>query len=192
LLRGLPIRAVKVGAVGTAANAAAIAEMSGQLPGAPVVFDPVMASERGDALGHAQLAIALRNKLLSRTTLVTPNVEEAYKLAGLPATVALEEVASALIRTGARAVLVTGVVSGDEVLDCLWQRDEARSMAWRSQRLPYAVHGSGCLLSSAIAAGLAHGLALVPAIERAREYSIRAWQGAWSAGRGQRLPARNI
>jgi hydroxymethylpyrimidine/phosphomethylpyrimidine kinase len=192
LLRGLPIRAVKVGAVGTAANAAAIAELVGQLPGAPVIVDPVLSSERGDAIGHAQLAIGLRNKLLARATLVTPNADEAYRLAGLQPHVPLEEVAAVLLRSGARAVLVTGVAADNDVLDCLWQRDDAKPIAWRTPRLPYAVHGSGCLLASAIAAGMAHGLGLVPAIERAREYSARTWNGAWSAGRGQRLPLRTL
>jgi hydroxymethylpyrimidine/phosphomethylpyrimidine kinase len=195
LLRALPIRAWKIGAVGSAANAAAIAELLDQTE-LPVVLDPVLASERGDALGDEEMLAALRRDLVPLATIVTPNAGEARRLAGLPATASLDDAAAALLAAGTRAVLITGEhevggsAKGGDLTDRLWRREDARPLTWHVPKLPYAVHGSGCLFATAIAARFAFGMELLPALEQARAVSRRAWAGAWIAGRGQRLPAR--
>lgn len=188
----LPPVAVKIGAVGTATNARAIAVLLDSLPNVPVVLDPVMASERGDPLAQDELLATLRAELLPRATLITPNHPEACRLTGLPADAASGDLAAALLETGANAVLLTGGHIADtngQVVDTLYQRRET-PRRWHAPRQPYAVHGGGCLLASAIAAHLAHGLPLPDAVAQGLVYSAAAWASAWQPADGQHLPGR--
>ena len=189
----LPPAAVKIGAVGTAANARAIAELLDELPNVPLVLDPVLASERGDPLAQDALLTALRDELLPRATLTTPNRPEACRLAGLPLDCASADLVAALLDTGASAVLLTGGHApshdGGQVVDLLYRRGD-EPLRWTGHRHPYAVHGGGCLLASAITAQLAHGLPLPVAVAQGRAYSATAWAKAWQPADGQHLAGR--
>ena len=189
----LPPAVVKIGAVGTVANAHAIAALLDGLPNVPVVLDPVLASERGDPLAQDELIVALRTQLLPRATLVTPNHPEACRLAGLPPDSAPSELAAALLETGVKAVLLTGGhlpgADDEQVIDTLYQHGKA-PLSWSGPRHPYALHGGGCLLASAIAAQLAHDLPLPDAVAQGRTYSAAAWATAWQPADGQRLAGR--
>lgn len=175
LLADLRVQAVKIGVVGDAAHA--IAEILAAHPEVPVVLDPVLASARGDALGNAS---ALREHLVPRATVVTPNSVEARALGG----------AEALIALGCRYVLVTGTHEpGDEVRNTLYSADGVvREDRW--PRLPGSYHGSGCTLASAIAARLAHGDAMPEAVRRAQDYTWCALERGYRPGGGQQVPDR--
>ncbi|MDH4174092.1 MAG: hydroxymethylpyrimidine/phosphomethylpyrimidine kinase [Betaproteobacteria bacterium] len=180
VLADAPARAIKIGVFGSAENAQAIAAILDAHPGVPVVLDPVLASARGDALGDAAALQALRELLLPRATVATPNSVEARALGG----------AAALLALGCRHVLVTGAHEpGDEVVNVLHgAAGIEREDRW--PRLPGSYHGSGCTLASALAARLAHGDALAEAVRRAQDYTWCALERGYRPGGGQHVPDR--
>ncbi len=151
-----------------------------------VVVDPVMVAASGDRLLEESAVAALREALLPRATLVTPNLAEAAILAERP--VADEEgmraAAVAIRQLGADAVLVKGGhLPGEEVLDLLLDDDGWR--AWRAARIrTRGGHGTGCTLSAGIAAGLARGWSLRESVDAAIGYTRRGLASAPDLGAG--------
>jgi hydroxymethylpyrimidine/phosphomethylpyrimidine kinase len=195
VLADVPVQAVKIGMVATPENAVAIAAVLDEHPGVPVVLDPVLASGRGDPLGTGDMAAALAERLVPRATVVTPNSLEARRLAAGPGeadagALPLERCAARLAARGAKFVLVTGTHEPtDEVVNALYDaRGLVRSDRW--ERLPGAYHGSGCTLAAAIAAGLAHGLAVPEAVQAAEGFTWQALADGFRPGGGQSIPDR--
>lgn len=180
LLRELAPKAFKIGVVGSAANAQAIAVILAQHPRLPVVLDPVLASGRGDPLADTAVLAALREHLLPRATVLTPNTLEAR---------ALGSVADCLAR-GCKYVLLTGTHADTaEVVNTLHGAGGVeREDRW--PRLPGSYHGSGCTLAAALAARLAHGDAIPEAVRAAQEFTWRALERGFKPGSGQHLPWR--
>ncbi|MEM9062328.1 MAG: bifunctional hydroxymethylpyrimidine kinase/phosphomethylpyrimidine kinase [Pseudomonadota bacterium] len=143
----------------------------------PVVLDPVMIAKSGDALLQDDAVGALTNHLLPRAALLTPNLPEAARL--LNENVAdtpqdAERQGKALIARGARAVLMKGGHGrGETCLDLLVTEDGSVQFT-APRRATKNTHGTGCTLSSAIAAGLAKGDELEHAVRSAHEYLQRA------------------
>ena len=152
----------------------------------PLVVDPVMVAKGGAPLIEPGAIDALKRLLLSRAAVLTPNLPEAEILAGrsIPSRAAMEETARALLDLGCRAVLLKGGhLAGDTVYDVL--ATAAGLRVWESPRIDSRhTHGTGCTLASAIAGGLAQGLTVEPAVERARDYVHRAIASAPGLGRG--------
>ncbi|KAB7619502.1 bifunctional hydroxymethylpyrimidine kinase/phosphomethylpyrimidine kinase [Alkalilimnicola sp. S0819] len=165
------------------AVAAALAEFA---PEIPLVLDPVMVAQGGASLLHEEAVAALHELLLPRAALITPNLPEAEALLGQPIADAgaMPEAARALAALTPGAVLLKGGhLPGDELRDVLLADGELHS--FHQQRLhTRAIHGTGCTLASAIAAGLAQGLALKPAVERSRAYLRAAMEHAPGLGQG--------
>ena len=142
-----------------------------------VVLDPVMVATSGDRLIAEETVDVLVRELFPLVTVVTPNLDEAALLIGRPieGVQALEEAGRSLLALGARAALVKGGhLAGDEVVDLLVQ-PAAPSLRLASPRIASRnVHGTGCTLSSAIAAHLAQGLPLEAAVQQSRQYILRA------------------
>jgi hydroxymethylpyrimidine/phosphomethylpyrimidine kinase len=152
-----------------------------------LVVDPVMVATSGDRLLDEGAADAY-GSLFPLATLLTPNLPEAEILTGLPIhnLEGMGEAARQLISHGVRAVLIKGGhLAGDEVFDLL--HDGESWHVWREKRIGegYA-HGTGCTLSAAIAAGLASGIRLLPAVDRALRYTRRALSTAEALGGGHR------
>ncbi len=187
-LADIPVAAFKLGVLGSAANARAVAAVLAEHRDVPVVLDPVLASARGDALAAGDTVAALRDVLLPLTTVATPNSNEARHLA--PGSSSLMECARALTGLGCRYVLVTGTHEPtDEVVNTLYDaRGKVRADAWR--RLPDSYHGSGCTLASAIAAALALGASVPDAVRKAQEFTWQALASGYRPGRGQHVPQR--
>ena len=148
-----------------------------------VVLDPVMVATSGDALMARDAVQVLVDELFGLATVITPNLDEAElllnrKLTGIEA---LEAAADDLLAMGAHAVLLKGGhLQGNEVVDVLVQPGQA-ALRLSSQRIKSRnVHGTGCTLSSAIAAHLALGLDLAQSVTQARSYVL----GAIAAGAG--------
>ena len=144
-----------------------------------VVFDPVMVATSGAVLIEKEATEALVRELFPRAVLITPNLDEAALLVNRPLNSAEDMGAAAqtLLEQGARAVLVKGGhLPGDIVIDLLMTGDgEAHWM--EAPRINSAnTHGTGCTLSSAIAAHLALGASLVDAVQRARAFVRNALQ----------------
>lgn len=147
-----------------------------------VVVDPVMISKSGDKLLLDDAVAALKERLLPLATVITPNLPEASVLLGREVETA-EDMAGAakdLADLGAANVLVKGGhLTGRQSHDLLYEKTGDIFTAFPGTRVDTPnSHGTGCTLSSAIAAGLAKGLALVPAVEQAKAYIT----GALSAG----------
>ncbi len=144
-----------------------------------VVLDPVMVATSGDALIRQETIASLVSELFPRAALVTPNLDEAALLLGRPVreVADLEAACSDLLGLGARAVLLKGGhLGGDELTDLLALPGQAQAQWLRLSGSRIATrnsHGTGCTLSSAIAAQLALGLELAEAVQAAHAY-IRA------------------
>jgi len=174
------VDAIKIGMLATRATVLAVAAA---LPGTapPLVLDPVLASSSGgELLDHAGRS-ALCTVLLPRTTLLTPNIPEAAALLGTRSARSEAELlqqAAALLALGPQAVLLKGGHGdGPEAADLLLARDVPA--CWlRAPRIAAARRGTGCALSSAIAAGLAAGLELAAACARAKQHVTQLLQHA--------------
>jgi hydroxymethylpyrimidine/phosphomethylpyrimidine kinase len=178
--------AVKVGMLGSAAIVEAVAAAIADLDLPLVVVDPVMIAKGGERLLERDAIDVLRAELLPRAHLVTPNVPEAETLSGLPVRT-VEEMRAAGMRIldlGPRVVLVKGGhLEGPESVDVACTREG--SFELRLARIATrSTHGTGCTLSSAIAANLARGLDDREALTRAREYVDGAIRHAPDIGRG--------
>lgn len=150
-----------------------------QLPN--VVLDPVMVATSGDRLIAAETVSVLVQELFPLAEVVTPNLDEAGWLLerSIKGAETLDEAAQALCALGARAVLLKGGhLPGDWVVDVIATRSGLRQRLESARIATHNGHGTGCTLSSAIAAHLAQGLPLQQAVERARAYIL----GAIAAG----------
>jgi hydroxymethylpyrimidine/phosphomethylpyrimidine kinase len=190
LLAELPVTAFKIGVIGSAANAAAIARIVDEHPQAPIVFDPVLASGRGDLLAAADTLTAMRELLVPRCAVLTPNSVEARRLAGAADGADLAQAARRLVALGARHVLITGShePTPDVVNTLYGARGAVREDRW--PRLAGSFHGSGCTLASALAAHLARGFEIAEAARAAQEYAWRTLAAAFRPGTGQLIPQR--
>ena len=142
-----------------------------------VVLDPVMVATSGDRLIAEETIGVLVSELFHRVTVVTPNLDEAALLLGgaISTIAALDDAAARLLALGAHAVLLKGGhLPGDEVVDVLAMRGQELRRLQSSRIASGNVHGTGCTLSSAIAAGLALGLSLPQAVAEARRYVLQA------------------
>ncbi len=154
----LPVDAVKIGMLGDTATIEVVADFLAALPTRPpIVLDPVMIAKGGSPLLRADAVAALRERLVPLATLVTPNLPEAEVLGDLG---------------GATVLYKGGHAEGAVVVDRLVGPGFARE--WRHPRVASRnTHGTGCTLSSAIAAGLARGLSLADACEQGITYVSR-------------------
>jgi len=173
----LQIAAIKIGMIGNAEAVEAVAAALEQASGIPIVLDPVMVAASGDPLLEAGAEAVLKARLLPLADILTPNLPEAARLLGAERAEdegAMRDQAEALAGFGPEAVLVKGGHgTGDEALDILFDgRDFARFTALRVPTRN--VHGTGCTLSSAIAALLARGFSLHEAVREAKMYLTSA------------------
>jgi hydroxymethylpyrimidine kinase/phosphomethylpyrimidine kinase len=178
VLSDIDVRAVKIGMLANASIVRVVADAIRRYHPPFVVLDPVIRSTSGATLLSDDGVDVLRTDLLPLVTLVTPNAAEAGILAGArpPTSVSEAHTAAKNIRSsGARNVLVTGghVAAGGQVVDVLGGEDGDAEFS--IERIPIArTHGTGCRLSSAIAAHVALGTPLVEACGAAQRF-VRDW-----------------
>lgn len=173
VISDIGVDAVKIGMIGSAETALAVAERLAALDGVPIVFDPVMVATSGSALAD-EATIAAFEQLMAIATLVTPNIPELEALGG-------EEIA---IRFATHILAKGGHGEGPMLTDRLIG-PRGVLKAWSNARIdtPHT-HGTGCTLASAIATRLGQGRDLVDAIEGARKYVREALALAPGLGRG--------
>ena len=165
------VDAVKIGMVGDAATIEAVAAALGLVGDVPVVLDPVMVAESGARLLDEEATDALRGLLVSRATVVTPNLPEAAVLAGVDSSDA-EGLARAVHALGPGAVVVTGG-HRQEATDVFFDGEHVELIP--GQRHPDgAAHGSGCTHSATLAVQLALGASPLEAARHAREVAAAA------------------
>lgn len=179
---------VKIGMIGSAATAEAVAERLADMASVPIVFDPVMVATSGSLLAD-DATIAAFVRIMAAATMVTPNLPELAALTGRTVNdvAQMEEAAAALARDREIAVLAKGGHLGDETLTDLLVTPAGEVIRWESARIETRhSHGTGCTLASAVAVGLGRGLRLADAIEVAREYvrSVMLAAPGFGAGHG--------
>ena len=179
--------AVRTGMLHRIEVLAAVAEtLAAKAAGVPLVVDPVMVAKGGARLLREDAIGFVRARLLPLAAVLTPNVPEAELLAEMKidGPDALQAAGARLRAMGVRAVLMKGGhLAGPRVRDVLFDADGV--VVFESPRLetPHT-HGTGCTLASAIATGLAQGLALRAAVGRARSYVHEAIRTAPGYGGG--------
>lgn len=188
VLDDLAPTALKTGMLATRALVETVADAIAASGVARFVLDPVMVATSGDPLLDDDAVEAVRTRLLPLAALVTPNTHEAEILTGRPVRTVddLARAARQLVDQGAGAALVKGGhLEGSEVVDVLW--DGTTERRWSHPRIegPEA-HGTGCTLSAAVTAGLAHGRPLVEAVDAAIDFVARALRSAPALGGGAR------
>jgi hydroxymethylpyrimidine/phosphomethylpyrimidine kinase len=178
------VDAVKVGMLGTASVAAAVAEELADV-GVPVVVDPVCVSKHGDALLSPDALEVLRTRVIPLATVVTPNLDEVAALTGVvvDSVDGLAEAARAVHALGPRWTLVTGGHLAGDAVDLLW--DGVAATSYAAPRLDNRhTHGTGCTLASAVAARLAYGDGVPEAVRAAKEYVTGAIGAGFALGSG--------
>ncbi len=196
LLEDMPVDVFKIGLLGSIENIAVIAAILSDYPDIPLVFDPVLASGRGDELADEDMIAAFQELLLPQTTILTPNSLEVHRLTGetddddTEGSLPLAECARRMINFGCEYVLLTGTHENTpQVVNDLYNADGlVRSDSW--QRLPGSYHGSGCTLASALAASLAHRLSVSDAVGEAQDYTWQTLAAGFRPGMGQFIPNR--
>ena len=182
----LGVDAVKVGMLGNAAIVEAVAAAIAELDLPHVVVDPVMIAKGGDRLLEAEAVAAVRAELLPLAHVVTPNVPEAEVLSGrtIRSVDDMRAAGERILGLGPRVVLIKGGhLEGPESIDVVCTAHEVFEL--RRPRIDTRhTHGTGCTLSSAIAANLAIGLDDRSALSRARDYLDGAIRHAPGLGRG--------
>ena len=174
------VDAVKIGMIGSAAVAHAVADRLERMPGVPIVFDPVMVATSGALLADADTVAAFA-RLMTLAVVTTPNLPE---LAALSGTDDVAAGATMLVRRYGCAVLAKGGhAEGAELIDRLYAGDVVTR--WSGPRIETRhTHGTGCTLASAIATGLGQGRPLVDAVATARDVVHRALLSAPGLGQG--------
>lgn len=178
----LAVGAIKTGMLADRGTVETVADGLAAFGAVPLVVDPVMVATSGDVLLAPDAIEAVRTRLIPAATLITPNRDEAACLLDVSPASSLDEMEAqgrALLGVGAKAVLVKGGhAEGQDATDILVL--PSGSFRFAKPRLTTQnTHGTGCTLAAAVAAGLAAGLSLPSAVERAKSY---VW-GAISAGR---------
>jgi hydroxymethylpyrimidine/phosphomethylpyrimidine kinase len=190
VLDDIPVAAVKIGLLATAAIAAAVADVLARHPGVPVVLDPVLVAAGGARLAEDALVGVILERFCPLTTLLTPNALEIRRLA--PAREDMAARADALRQAGCQFVLAKGGdepdAGGNEVLNTLYGPGAPRVFRW--PRLAGSFHGSGCTLASACAARIACGDAVEDAVANAQALTHGWLEHAFRPGRGQLVPLR--
>jgi hydroxymethylpyrimidine/phosphomethylpyrimidine kinase len=178
-------RAAKTGMLANTEIVKAVCSTLDSLPELPVVVDPVAFTSTGARLLTDDAFEALRDELVPRSVLVTPNLREASALSGveIESSDDMRRAASVLLERGAKAVLVKG---GHRIGDADDLFVDAERESWlRAEHIQTTcTHGTGCSLSAATAAGLALGMPLFEAVQNAKAFITEAIGHGYVVGRG--------
>jgi hydroxymethylpyrimidine/phosphomethylpyrimidine kinase len=195
MMESFPVAAVKTGMLFSAAHVEAIADILRGYPQVPLVVDPVMIASTGDSLLEPDAIAAYRERLLPLARVITPNLPEAETLLGhrISNETQLEAAARSLAETFQTAILLKGGhLEGPVCHDLLIDSGVATPFS-APRILVNGSHGTGCTLSAAIAALLAHEAPLSEAVKIAKNYLGETLKHSYefSEPRGNRLHALN-
>lgn len=167
-------QAVKIGMIGDVAVVDAIARSLERFRPRYVVLDPVMVSTSGCELSKNEVVTAMKDRLMTYATVITPNLTEAEVLTGhtVRTVSEMKTAARELLALGCRAVLVKGGhLQGDVMCDVLQTADEEQPYLFTASHVDsHNTHGTGCSLSSAIATYLALGESVPSAVRKAKDF----------------------
>jgi hydroxymethylpyrimidine/phosphomethylpyrimidine kinase len=191
VLEDIGADAIKIGMLHTASVIQTVADVLADYPDIPLIIDPVMVAKGGAPLLEQSAIDILKQKLISRAMLITPNIPEAELLTGYRLQVTsikeMQEMGEAMLTLGAKAVLIKGGhMDSEEITDCLaYNLQPVIYNHFSSPRIHTRhTHGTGCTLASAIATGIAQGMGLKESVIRARAYVQKAIRSAPGLGKG--------
>lgn len=171
LLDSFPVAAIKTGLLYSAEIVSLVARLLRER-GLPIVIDPVMVATSGDLLLKSDAVGTYERELFPLAALITPNMDEARTLLGRPINDigSMRKAGAELVRRYNVPVLLKGGhLAGDDAIDLLCTKNGTREFSAKFEHGVHT-HGTGCTYSAAIAAGLASGLDLEAAIERAKHF----------------------
>ncbi|WP_404935082.1 bifunctional hydroxymethylpyrimidine kinase/phosphomethylpyrimidine kinase [Nitratireductor sp. L15S-10] len=169
-----PVAAIKIGMLGSCETVKCVAAVLREQAPLPVVLDPVVASSSGRALLSDDAIETMRESLMPLCTLVTPNLPELALLSG-GSEADEHQQARDLLEGGVKTLLVKGGhAEGPRAVDTLYQAGEP-PLRFEGPRLPGTMRGTGCMLASAIAAGLARGDGLQASVRAAKTHLSERW-----------------
>ena len=188
VLEDMEVQAVKIGLLGSVQIVEAVHTLLMDYPKLPVVLDPILKAGGGTELADDEITEAIKELLLPQTTLLTPNSEEARRLA--PSADTLDACAQELMDRGSEYILLTGTHEQEkQVVNRLYgNRRFMEAFHW--ERLEESYHGSGCTLAAAVAGLLAQGLEPFTAVHEAQEFTWEALKNGYRLGMGQLIPNR--
>lgn len=194
ILEDMPVKAFKIGTIGSIENMAAIAEVLADYPDIPVVLDPsFLTCEDPDFLPE-EWAAAMRELLVPYAHIVVVNSTKARLLlqeeTEEETPISVDVAAQRILQLGCEYVLMSGVHENTPKLhNTLYHRDGAQlAMEW--ERVPGSFHGKGSTLSAALAGSLAFGSSMEDAFKEAQEYTWQALTYGYQAGMGKHIPDR--
>lgn len=188
VLDEIPVSAFKIGLLSSVGGVQAIYSILSDYAEVPVIVDPECVSADGSRLMDEEILDAMVSLLFPATLVATANTLEGRLLA--PEADSPAAVAQQILSYGCGYVLLTGTQEqGAQVINRLYS-DMRLVESLSFERLEGSFHGSGCTLSSAIAARIAHGLEPVAAVSQAQKYTYESLKHARRVGRGQVLPDR--
>jgi hydroxymethylpyrimidine/phosphomethylpyrimidine kinase len=186
ILDDININCIKVGMLADEKIINVVSTIINDYPEISLIIDPIYSAGGGGELTQLDSFKKLLSELIPKATIITPNSIEARALAAVDN---LAECAEYILNTGCQAVLITGThESGSDVCNTLYSKNQVISNSW--PRLPDSYHGSGCTLSSSIAAYLALGQDLESAVYKAQQYTYNTLLNARKIGRRQLIPNR--
>lgn len=188
ILKDMKVKAIKIGMLGSSDTAEAIHILLKQNPQIPVIFDPVLFAGGGSSLSKNDLIDAIKKLIIPHTFILTPNIPEAHLLTDNKIT--SESAAQQLNNLGAEYVLLTGTHSKSEnvIHELYYQRETIHTFKY--ERLTHEYHGSGCTLTSSLAAQIANKIDPIKACQQALDFTYKTLQNAQSLGGGQLIPRR--
>ena len=182
-----PIAAMKIGVIGSDENILAISQVLDEISSVPIILDPVLAPTSGDRFVTEESIRILREELISKCTLITPNKDECLRLGNS------DTIPSAINNLHAdecNNILITSTTMYQSEIEHTLYQEHRPSVTYKTQRLPGEYHGSGCTLSATITAKLAHQYELPQAISEALEYTSKTLQTSEIQSGQQFIPNR--
>ena len=188
ILQDIDVAVIKLGMLGSVEIAEALSFVLRDFPNIPVVLDPILASGNGTPVCDDELLLFMRDQLFPQVSVLTPNAQEARRLA--PAADNLNACAQALLDMGCDHVLITGGDENTAEITNLFYSHRREMQVYHWERIPGKFHGTGCTLASALAALLAQGSELVNAVHEAQQFVWESIRHAYPIGAGQWIPNR--
>lgn len=188
ILEDMPVKAIKLGLLGSVENIEAIHTILHDYPHLPVVLEPVTSELDHELFNAPAIIHATQTLLLPRTTVATPDIAEALELAQQADT--LDACAQEILETGCQYVLISGTRrSNTDYESCLYSANfPTKHYHW--PRIPQIGHGCGATLAASIASYLAHNLRIEDAIEQGQQFTWNALASSRQLGMGKRVPNR--
>lgn len=184
LWEDLPPATIKMGMLGSLDICRVLADFLKEAPSIPVVCDPVLQSSSGTPLLAPEALGFFIENMLPNVTVLTPNLPEAQLLTGHTSQLKPDELATALLKLGPASILVKGGHSSQEICTDIWS-DGRQVLQLSSPRIETpSTHGTGCILSTAIASAIAFGASIPDAISQAKTYMNQCLRAPSRLGKG--------